>query len=216
MSKSPIKREAGQTAEEMAAQMSPEGNRLYNPKKGNYAEVSAQVKAEMLDAVIDQQIALLHRCKVRGRVDLNNVDEVEACAVEYMQACKLAGVFPSLMGFAASTGYSRKHLYEFIRNNPNKLSAQYLDSLRSAWAAVIQEMGLRRAASEAVTIFLLKNCGQGLADHTEYDITARRDDTIELTVEQIMEKYKDLPGGDDEEEEEIRSLWGETTDDDII
>lgn len=50
------------------------------PKQGTYKEVSDQLKAETLGAAIDQQLELLAAAKKRGRVDLDNVDELEATA----------------------------------------------------------------------------------------------------------------------------------------
>ena len=54
MSTSPIRKAAGQSVEEMTAQLagSKEGNRLYTPKAGTYKEVSDALKAEALDAAI--------------------------------------------------------------------------------------------------------------------------------------------------------------------
>ena len=65
MSNSPIKRAAGQTVEEMTAQLagSREGNRLYTPKQGTYKEISDQLKSEALDSIIDQQLDLLATAK---------------------------------------------------------------------------------------------------------------------------------------------------------
>ena len=58
MTKTPIEKKAGQSVEELTAQLagSAEGNRLYIPKSGNYKEVSDQLKAEALGAAIDQQL----------------------------------------------------------------------------------------------------------------------------------------------------------------
>lgn len=162
MPNKPIKKAAGQTVEEMTTQLagSKEGNRLYTPKQGTYKEISDALKAEALDSIIDQQLDLLATAKRRGRVNLNNVDEVEATATAYMTSCKQAGVYPTMLGFAAACGYSRKSVYEFISKNRGK-SVDYLDGLRSSWAAIIAQMGLARQCSESVSIFLLKNSGQG-------------------------------------------------------
>lgn len=205
MASNPVRREAGQSAEDMTAQMiaSREGNRLYN-RKGNYKEVSDQLKAEALTAVIDQQMTLLKRVKDRGRVDLNKIDEVEMAAEAYMESCKQSNVYPSMLGFSAACGISRQWMYEYIRTHDNETS-NYLDRLRSAWAAIIAQMGLSRQCSEPVAIFLLKNSGQGLSDRTDLDITARQDNYGPLgkppTPEEIYERFKDLLIEDEEEEE---------------
>lgn len=192
MAKAPIKKEAGQTVEEMTAQLvgSTEGNRLYAPKRGNYKEISDQLKGEALEAAIDQQLALLATAKQRGRVDLNDIDEVEATATAYMTSCKQAGVYPTMLGFAAACGYSRKTIYEYINRNTGK-SAQYLDNLRSSWAAIIAQMGLARQCSESVSIFLLKNSGQNMADRAEIDIAPKASSPLGeyVTEKELLEKY---------------------------
>ena len=54
-------------------------------------------------------------------------------------------------------------------------------------------MGLTRQASEAVSIFLLKNSSQGLSDRAELDVTARRDDDEpKMSAEQIAAKWAEL------------------------
>ena len=192
MPNKPIKKAAGQTVEEMAAQLagSREGNRLYTPKQGTYKEISDQLKSEALDSIIDQQLDLLAAAKRRGRVNLNNVDEVEATATVYMTSCKQAGVYPTMLGFAAACGYSRKSIYEFISKNRGK-SVDYLDSLRSSWAAIIAQMGLARQCSESVSIFLLKNSGQGMADKAEIDIAPKVENPLgeRIDPEELRRKY---------------------------
>lgn len=191
----PIKKEAGQTAEEMALQMleSQASNHLYGNRKGNYKEISDALKVEALGAAIDQKMQLLKATRERGRVDLKDLDEVSATAEEYMQSCKLAGVFPTMLGFAAACGYSRKHLYYYLEHNEHSATGQYINALRSSWAAILAEMGLARQASESVSIFLLKNSGQGMSDRAELEITTGNNDPIgaEKTAEELEAEYID-------------------------
>ena len=186
-----MKREAGQSVDEMAAQLeeSRSRNQLYS-KSAMYPEAAADVKRKALAEVVNQQRELLHMTKERGRgINLDNIDEVERCVNDYMQSCVKANCFPNMMGFAAASGWSRKTVYKYI-NTHSTPSARYLDNLRSSWAAIMAQMALTRQASEAVSIFLLKNSGQDLTDRCELTaIPMAQTDTEEINAEEIIKRY---------------------------
>lgn len=199
MPRQPIKKGAGQTVEEMAMQMmgTQAGNRLYensSNRRGNYKEISDQLKIEALTAAVDQQMELLKKVRERGRINLDSLDEVSATADTYMESCRQAGIFPTMTGFSAACGFSRKHLYYYLDHNDNETS-RYIDTLRTSWASILEQMALSRQASEAVSIFLLKNSGTGMADKTELDVTARPDDPLgaTTTAAELARKYEGLP-----------------------
>ena len=203
MAKSPIERKAGQTVEEMACQMeaSKAGNRMY---KAQYNEVAAELKAQQFDAIIGQQLELLAGVRKDGKSDLDNLAAVEATATRYIESCKRAGVVPTILGLSAALGYSRKTVWQYITQHPESRTAQYLDALRSAFAAVLAQLGLSRNCSEAVSIFLLKNSGQGLTDKTELDISAHQESPLgeKISTEELKRKYLEDAYGlyaDDEE-----------------
>ena len=204
MAKSPIERKAGQSIEEMACQMeaSKAGNRMY---KAQYNEVAAELKAQQFDAIIGQQLELLAGVRKDGKIDLDNLAAVEATSTRYIESCKRAGVVPTILGLSAALGYSRKTVWQYITQHPESRSAQYLDALRSAFAAVLAQLGLTRNTSEAVSIFLLKNSGQGLTDKTELDISAHQESPLgeKISTEELKRKYLEDAYGvgysDDEE-----------------
>ena len=198
-------RAANQGIEEMAAQLaeSKKGNRLYKP---GYNEVSAELKEQAIANAIDQTRGLLKAAKKKGRVNLDDVDELRTAADNYMQACKMSGTIPSMLGFCPSIGYSRQHVYTFISTKGNTASARFLDSLRSAWAAIFQQLAMTRVCSEPVAIFALKNSGQGMADRTDVDMNVTNnarawyeDDTLsdEEFKARIMAYLDDGTTGDD-------------------
>ena len=199
MAKSPIERKAGQTVEEMTAQMqeAKQGNRLYN-------QVSAELKNQQFAAALDQQIELLAGVRKDGKIDLDNLAAVEATATRYIESCKRAGVVPTILGLSAALGYSRKTVWQYITQHPESRTAQYLDALRSAFAAVLAQLGLSRNCSEEVSIFLLKNSGQWLTDKTELDISAHQESPLgeKISTEELKRKYLEDAYGlyaDDEE-----------------
>lgn len=190
MARYPMKREAGQSIDEMAEQLevSSAGNRLNRL----YPEAAADVKRQALADAVNQQRELMKVTKDRGRrIDLNDLDEVEKCVDDYMQSCVKANCFPTMMGFAAASGWSRKSIYQYI-NTQTTQSARYLDNLRSSWAAIMAQLALTRQASEAVSIFLLKNSGQDLTDKCEITaIPAEPEKEVELS--EILRRYSDEP-----------------------
>lgn len=199
MAKSPIERRAGQTVEEMACQMeaSKAGNRMYN-------QVSAELKAQQFDAIIGQQLELLAGVRKDGRVDLNNLEAVQATAERYLRSCQLSGIAPTMMALSAALGYCRKSLWQYINNNPETPSGRYLSILQTTFAAILAQLGLTRNTSEAVSIFLLKNSGQGLVDRAEVDISAKAESPLgeKADPEALRRKYLEDAYGlysDDEE-----------------
>jgi len=183
----PVKREAHQSVEDMAAQMK-EKKAKRSPKSRLYNEVSSELKAQALDASIRQQQDLLKRANTNNRVDLSNFEEVRKSCEDYIESCRIAGLIPSVTGLAPSMGYSRQALTAYIAHNTTP-TAQYLDAVRSAMAAITEQAGLTRAASEAVSIFVLKNSA-GMVD--KLDITATPgipEEERELTADEIAARY---------------------------
>lgn len=190
MSRQPLKKQAGQTQEEMTQQLieARESSRLYKQSK-QYPEIAQEVKNQQLTSAIEQQQRLLSKAAKRGRINLDDLDAVQTAVDEYLNSCKAANIAPSMLGFAPSAGHTRQNIYHYIATHSTE-SARFLDSLRSAWASIIQQMGLTRTFSEPVSIFLLKNAGQGMAD--KIDVSAMPimpEEKQELSAEQIAERY---------------------------
>ncbi|MBQ9040949.1 MAG: hypothetical protein IJ119_15905 [Clostridia bacterium] len=166
----PMKRRAGQSVEEMAEQLaeSSAGNKLN--KASSYPEISAAVKAQVLASAIDTTEQMMQDVAEHGRVDLNDLQAVRSTASRYLAACKQASVVPGMSGLACALGISRQRLYRFIADDKGE-SARYLDALRTGWSAILEQMTLSRAVSEACGIFLLKNAGTDLSDKTDVSMS---------------------------------------------
>ena len=220
MSREQLRREAGQSIESMAEQMKENnaGNRLYKP---TYGEVSQELKQAAIATAIDQARGALKTAKKKGRVDLKDVDALHKAADDYMCACKLSGTIPTMLGFAPSIGHSRQNVYEFILRNSRTESARFLDSLRSAWAAIFQQLAMTRVCSEPVAIFALKNAGQGMADKTDVDMAVTNNsrnawyEDEELSQDELMARMKaylgpeyDDTGNDDSSNPQLMDYEG--------
>lgn len=188
MARQPMRRKAGQSVATMTEQLlaDKEQNRLYRPQ---YNEISAAQKAQALEAAIAHQQELLRRADDRGRVNLDDLDAVKRACNEYMESCRQAGVYPSMTALAPSLGYSRQGLYLFMSKHDTEVT-KYLDALRSSMAAIVQQAGLSRMASEAMSIFILKNSA-GMSDKLDVNATAvpATAEDQRMTAEEIAKRY---------------------------
>ena len=171
-------------------------------KKGQYSEVSAEIKAATIRA------ALLAGRELRKRhpdkIDISDLEAVQAAAEAYEGSCAEVGLIPSFIGLCAVLNVSRQWLYEYCNKNPTSSTARYLDTLRHQWAATRQQLAELRLTSEAVSIFMLKNAHLNLTDKAEVEIQqgpAHPWDAIEN--EELRRKWilESIPFDDDEEAE---------------
>ena len=140
--------------------------------KPTYGEISAELKAESLSAAIEQQQIFLQEAFRRGKVDLNNAEEVQATVMSYLQACKETSQVPTLAGLASALGVSRSRVYRYMSDHSGSESACIIDRFRSSCAAILSAGALSRSLDNSTAIFLLKNSGQGFSDKSELEITA--------------------------------------------
>lgn len=189
----PMDRRAGQTVEEMADQL--RANTGKNRLNANaYPVISAEIKADAITRAIDLQMDMARHVKRNGRIDLDDLDAVEETTQRYLTACKTASVIPGISGLAASLGISRQFLNRYASSERTP-SARYLASMRENFSAILEHCALSRTASEPTAIFLLKNCGNGMADRIDWTAQPVTDPTeTEISADDIMRRY----GGEDE------------------
>ena len=170
----------------------PSENKLYriNSKaKLSYPEISAQQKHEIIAATVAQHRKALQRNSQRQRVDLSDAQAVEAEIEDYMRVCEEYGQIPTLLALAVHMGYSRYSLYNYLHYHADTESAKLIDNFRSASASIIASASLNRTTDNATSIFLLKNCGQGLNDKQEVEITRGLDPAPKQSAAEIYQKY---------------------------
>lgn len=189
--KYPIRREGGQSVEDMAQQMRRRsaGNKLN--RAPIYPEISAELKAETLENVIAQtqlNLEKLGRGDRVNRVDLNDLNAVQESANDYLQACKLAAVVPSISGFSAALGYSRQWVCRVAEKQTEV--GNYLSALFAAFSSCLEQMSLMRQTDPATSIFLMKNGAVGMTDRLDITAQAVSDPTHrELSDEEILQWY---------------------------
>lgn len=197
--KYPIERGAGQSIDAMAEQMrrNSAGNKLN--RAPTYGEVSAELKAETLGRVIEQQqknLAKLGRDGKINRVDLNDLMAVREAADKYLTACKLAAVVPSISGLSAALGYSRQWICKIAEKQTEV--GHYMSALFASISSCLEQMSLMRQTDAATSIFLMKNGSVGMTDRLDVTAQAVTDpaEPRELTADEIRERYL-LPPRDD-------------------
>ena len=168
-------------------------------KGAQYSEVSAEVKAATIRAALlaGQELRKRHPDKI----DISNLEAVQAAAEAYESSCAEVGLIPSFIGLCAVLNVSRQWLYEYCNKNPTSGTARYLDTLRHQWAATRQQLAELRVTSEAVSIFMLKNAHLNLTDKAEveisqgpahpWDLIEDEQARIKYLLESIPEEYED-------------------------
>ena len=160
-------------------------------KAKSYPEISAQQKQELIENAVRQQMQALKRGK--SRVDLRDAAALEERIAEYMESCASFGSVPTFLGLAAYCGYSRNNLYAYLYHHEETESAKLLDNFRTVSATIIAQASLSRTLDNATSIFLLKNCGQGLNDRTEVEVTRGLDPTERRsTAAEIVKRYEGI------------------------
>ena len=133
----------------------PEGQ-PYSPQQ------TQETKAAAIRQALNGQRGLMIRSP--DRVDISDVEAVEAAAKKYIADCSTAGILPNVEGLCCVLGFSRQWLYQFLREKPNSESAAYINRLRMAWTSLRISLAERQILSAPTTIFLLKNSGMGFSD----------------------------------------------------
>lgn len=113
-------------------------------------------KAEILSADIQNRLEALR--EKRDKVNLLDLAEVEARTLEYLEACSLASVFPSVMGLSVQGfGMSRQALNQWLLKNPGSQTAEYIFKVKDIMADILVNASLNNNANSLQALFQLKN-----------------------------------------------------------
>ena len=176
--------------EEMAEDMSEQvasGKRT----KDIYKIQAEQFKAEQLSQDIGRAVYAFSEPEAE-RVDLNNAEDVRRRIVDYLKACQLSGVFPSVQGLSAfGFGISRQALNQWRLRDKNKgsESARLIAQACDMFADILTNQSLHNNANPVQALFQMKN-NHGFADRIEIEPVYEKDDEEERwTAEQIRSWY---------------------------
>lgn len=137
-----------------------------NNKLTNTQQKNDEASKQLADIVAEKMLMLLSIRK-RGKVDLNNLDDVEAVTMVYLDSCRTRGYPPNFEGLASALGYSRQNLYHIILTRHDEVSV-YLDNFRTLCADIIQTASSKRLLDNATSIFILKSMsGLGFTDKND-------------------------------------------------
>ncbi len=132
-----------------------------------YKEISDEHRAELVSADVRRKAQALERHN--SRVDLSDLDKVKERTQAYLAACAESGTIPNVLGLASyGLGCSRQWLNEFVRTHPHSPTAEYIETAKDAFADILINASLNRAADATMGIFVLKNCA-GFRDRFEIE-----------------------------------------------
>lgn len=126
----------------------------------------------------------------RGRVDLRDTQEVQARTLEYVQACELAGLLPSISGLC---GYglhcSRQWLHKFKVQNSAHETTVFLERVGELFADCLIQTSLAGASNAVMALFTLKN-NHGYLDKVSVEDVTEDEGEAALDVGDIMKRYE--------------------------
>lgn len=122
-----------------------------------YAEASSEIKAAAIAADVALKRNTLMKSAKRPRVDLGDLEAVEARTDEFLAACENAAVVPTFLGLCTALGFTRQGLYAFLKRSPESPVAKFIELTRETLADALITSSLSRTTDAVTTIFVLKN-----------------------------------------------------------
>ena len=141
-----------------------EKRRSYHP------EDTATVRKNTINQIVTLQGEFL---RAPSRTDLHDLAAVQTVTNECMQKCAEAGVLPNMEALAACLGIGRQTLYDFIHANRDSQTVQYLNRVRTAWAAARQMAADRGVVDATHSIFVLLNSSLGFTNEHRIELSQR-------------------------------------------
>lgn len=165
-----------------------EAERTMNPhtKKNQPFDLNEE-KKQVLSQDIRYSITALQKAMARGRVNLNDIDEVYSRTMEYFEACAQAGRYPSLMGlYSTGFGYNRSGVNLWKDKHPGTPTTIFLETVKEMIADLLTNESLNGNANVIQVIFQLKNH----FDHADkIEVRPSSQDSEQLNADEVRRKY---------------------------
>ena len=132
----------------------------YTPTKQSkiYKAETDELRRAALFSELTAKSKFVQTAAIRKRISLYDFEAVKERSAEYIESCRKSESIPTVVGLAAAFGISRQWLNQFMRDHPEHPTAEFLETVKSAFADILINLSLGRHISEATTIFVLKNC----------------------------------------------------------
>ena len=152
-----------------------------------YAERASAERDTIISRSVENQIAALRKAK--PKIDWNNLEQVKARALLYLEACAKSQSVPSVMGLAVhGFGVSRQALNEWIKQHPDSETADFIKRVKDCIADSLTDSSLHNSVNPIMAIFQLKNHHEH-SDRVEIEPVPHVPVETEFSAEDIRKRY---------------------------
>lgn len=168
--------------------MMQDNNEISTEKRKSYSPAeTAAVRSATIAEIVSVQAGLMERAP--KKTDLNDLEAVRRVSDTCMRKCADAGLLPNFELLAAALGYSRRGLYFYIEQHKDSETVEYIDRLRTAWAAARQMAADRGACGETMSIFVLLNSSLGFTNQHQIEVISPQNPLDGKSEEELAARY---------------------------
>ena len=128
------------------------------------------------------------------RISLRDTATVRTVTEQYLKSCDITGVLPSKIGLCRAYGCSRQAVVDYMNNNPQHSTTEYLSIVFDAFNELLSNAALAGSVHPVYAIFLGKAV-YGLRDNITLEVSRPKDDTLGYTdfSPEAIQRFSDLP-----------------------
>ena len=127
------------------------------------------------------------------KISLRDTEMVRRVTEQYLKSCDATGVLPSKIGLCRAYGCSRQAITDYMNNNPNHSTTDYLSIVFDAFNELLSNAALAGSVHPVYAIFLGKAV-YGLRDNSSVEIKVSNNNQLpyDFSNEQAMQ-FMGLP-----------------------